>query len=179
MSDIAEIYNGILREYQISLKEASCDSSIKPHEYMTESICGVIDFDKVKESVFNKSAEVPTSCDALHFDGKELYLIEFKNGKIEGDNNKVKELHRNAYDSLLLLLEKFGATALSMREKINFIVVYREDKNDCRHKINKHVAELAKGGLVRFGFGKFSPWYKSIATLDMNAFNDGFVKEKF
>ena len=117
----------IIDEKVSTLKETSYD---KEHTvYMTESNLKVCNFDDVKDwYVENKvplSNPNPKSNDALFFEEKECFFIEFKNGKIDSRVNF--ELNKKIYDSLFIL---FDLEYLDKNEeKVNSISYTREHMN--------------------------------------------------
>ena len=58
----------------------------------------------------------------------KIFLIEFKNAKI--DQKQKHGLNLKLKDSLLILMDSFGFNLKDFQKRLNYIVVYREEKND-------------------------------------------------
>lgn len=82
-----------------------------------------INFDEIREKWYPDHKEpqpnnVPCSVDALLFEEKGIYLIEFKSGHAEKVN-----LFRKIYDSIMMLIEKDKLTFEKSRKECTYIVV--------------------------------------------------------
>lgn len=93
----------------------------------------VVDFDKVKEIYCDKhldaSHTILKSVDTyLEGNNNQIFLIEFKNAKI--DQKQKYGLNLKLKDSLLILTDSFGFNLKDFQERLNYIVVYSEAKND-------------------------------------------------
>lgn len=83
-----------------------------------------IDFDGIRQKwyPYHRQApqpnNVPCSVDALLFERKGTYLIEFKSGHVEKAN-----LIRKIYDSIMMLIEKDNFTFDKSRKECTYIVV--------------------------------------------------------
>ncbi|MDR2360406.1 MAG: hypothetical protein LBD85_03870 [Oscillospiraceae bacterium] len=204
-------------QYRASLKETSKDTSDKSgkskvgnnaqEEYMTESDIQVINFDEffVKDFAAETNTRQLPSCDALYVGADGTYtLIEFKNGKIEVENNPLsteklgkKIQRRNKVDnaikqqlshSLLILLKAFGKDIDFLTRKLGFILVYNEDKNPniaksvqeskSYNEISAEVGTLGNYPILPGGFGylrNYRPFLKSVNVYTKEQFEEKFV----
>ena len=131
ISDKLEI--AIFADNKKSLCEVSLDDSDKnypvymideSYEYFQDT---VIDFDDVKTAFcksFAKSNEVFKSADALYFDEvkNKLVFVEFKNGRVKGIKEKLK-------DSLLVFSDIAAVDLEFCRKYCEYIVVYNYEAN--------------------------------------------------
>ena len=131
ISDKLEI--AIFADNKKSLCEVSLDNSDKnypvnmidnTYEYFQDM---VVDFDGVKTDFcksFSKSEEVFKSADALYFDEvkNKLVFVEFKNGKVKGIKEKLK-------DSLLVFSDIAAVDLEFCRKYCEYIVVYNYEAN--------------------------------------------------
>ncbi len=131
ISDKLEI--AIFADNKKSLCEVSLDDSDKnypvymideSYEYFQDT---VIDFDHVKTAFcksFAKSNEVFKSADALYLDKvkNKLVFVEFKNGKVKGIKEKLK-------DSLLVFSDIAAVNLEFCRKYCEYIVVYNYEAN--------------------------------------------------
>ena len=141
---------------KITLKQASCDTSTKDHECMTESEQEVFDFDAIKgqyaKQCIPQVKPEPASNDALWLDKEHMIFIEFKNGRIDGKLNN--EIFRKIYDSILMLMDEkldiswwrpdYVSNISYMRKNMDYILVYNEDKMN-----NKTTTVQTKNGWTR------------------------------
>lgn len=93
----------------------------------------VVDFDNVKKIYcakhLNASYTILKSVDTyLEGNNDQIFLIEFKNAKI--DQKQKHGLNLKLKDSLLILMDSFGFNLKDFQKRLNYIVVYREEKND-------------------------------------------------
>lgn len=175
-----------------NLKEISKDDSDKENiHYMTESLKEAVDFDAVKTNyanVLKLSEECASSVDGLFEATECLVFIEFKNGKMKGEKQKVKEKVR---DSLLIFCDITGKHIADTREWSEFILVYNIDKNPMpnqvkkeavqesysRVEIAKHFSNKAKKEFIRFDLEKFKTLYfKEVHTYSEDEFQDYLKK---
>lgn len=122
----------IFRDNISTLKKTSLSEENEIKNYMTESTVSVINFDKVKKAYIRKLQPkpefMPSSSDALHIgDNGKISFIEFKNGKINGEQRY--GIYQKIYDSLLIFNDITGESVSSCREDADFILVYNESKN--------------------------------------------------
>ena len=93
----------------------------------------VVDFDNVKKIYcakhLNASYTILKSVDTyLEGNNNQIFLIEFKNAKI--DQKQKHGLNLKLKDSLLILTDSFGFNLKDFQKRLNYIVVYSEEKND-------------------------------------------------
>jgi len=93
----------------------------------------VVDFDNVKkfycDKHLNASYTILKSVDTyLEGNNNQIFLIEFKNAKI--DQKQKHGLNLKLKDSLLILTDSFGFNLKDFQKRLNYIVVYSEEKND-------------------------------------------------
>lgn len=93
----------------------------------------VVDFDNVKKIFCDKhlktSYTILKSVDTyLEGNNNQIFLIEFKNAQI--DKKQKYGLNIKLKDSLLILTNSFGFNLKDFQERLNYIVVYSESKND-------------------------------------------------
>jgi hypothetical protein len=162
-------FQSLLESYCSTLKDTSLDSYNSA--YMTESQIKVINFDNFTGFIAKvlHPQETPTSCDALMFCDEAFFLIEFKNGKIEGDEKK-SEIKIKILESLLLFLGEFYKTVDYTRENLIFILVYNENKFKERY--------LEKGkDLENFiGIRRFEKiYFKEVYAYSKNKFNKEII----
>lgn len=177
---------------KVTLRETSFDSSNK--EYMTQSTLEVINFDGLKEKFFkkikNNSEQKLCSNDALYFCGdNEIYMIEFKNGRITKE--EIYKLFWKNFDSVLIYMHYDLQDIGKLKDKLNYILVYNDDKNPdapgtsesisqsmSRNKLGQRLAENAKEEFVRFGLGYFKNYsFKSVYMLTKEQFEERFLSK--
>lgn len=168
----------VLSECLTTLDKCSYDDANKV--FMTNDSRPAVDFDKAKDMyVQSLSLSVeccyPDSNDALicKNDGRYVF-IEFKNGKIvrnKSNETVVKakvqyKLMEKCYDSVLLLCDIIKKDISWMRENVEYVLVYNEQKNtfspsnpDSVEPSLKVISDnvFANAGMeeIRFGVGKF------------------------
>lgn len=175
--------------YRTTLKETSYDNDNK--EYMTQSTLEVVDFDKLKNLFQSNLRREKTLCsnDALfeNHDG-EIFMIEFKNGRIKSD--VIHKLHRKNYDSVLIHLHYDNRDIKTITEKLNYILVYNEEKNPnesgtnesisrstSRNMIGTTLASRANTHPIFFGLNYFRGYiFKEVYTLTKKQFEEQFIQ---
>lgn len=113
------------QNYLSSLKETSYDKNNK--EYLCYSNKEVVNFDDFTQNTSDFAFKKSKSCDALYLpdDRKEVYCIEFKNGKIKNDNIKGKYIA-----SLINLQTIFQKENIAVKNyQFYFFVVYKNPTN--------------------------------------------------
>jgi MoaA/NifB/PqqE/SkfB family radical SAM enzyme len=180
---LAGIYQQMLREFGDTLKYTSKDSDEEANPkgrgvFMTPSQERVVNFDTFKKSIAAKFAlkDSPKSCDALYMPAEnEWFLIEFKNGSI--DREKVFQIRRKIFESLLLLTEKLDKTICFTRENLSFILVYNETIP--RIEIGKSLSNLAGNSqFFPFGLDSFKKLYfKEVYVWNKKEFDSNFVEK--
>ena len=117
-----------------SCKKTLRDCSKDDHENALSNIVDdVVDFDNVKkfycDKHLNASYTILKSVDTyLEGNNNQIFLIEFKNAKI--DQKQKHGLNLKLKDSLLILTDSFGFNLKDFQKRLNYIVVYSEEKND-------------------------------------------------
>lgn len=126
----------IFNDKKETLQETSKDDSDPENiQYMTSSAKEVINFDLVKRDYTNQlgiSEEAVTSADAITWSEEGIFVIEFKNGKV--NNRNIKDKVR---DTLLIFLDIIGETIEFSRNNMEFIVVYNLEKNPLPNQLKK------------------------------------------
>lgn len=121
----------IFRESMSTLRETSKDDHDNmAQDFMTDSEKIVVDFDLVKEKYIEHLglSDIPKSNDALLDAGNgDLIFIEFKNGYI--DSKKQFDIRKKIYDSTLIFTDIVSAGISSMRQYMEYILVYNGKAN--------------------------------------------------
>lgn len=176
-------------EYTTTLKEISFDR--QNNEYMTESELEVINFDCVKE-MFSKNLDNQTdrtlcSNDGLFCIDNLEYMIEFKNGRIKNDT--IHKLFWKNFDSILIYLHYKSDSIEKIKDSLNYILVYNEDKNynhkgtdteisssNSRTEIGNTLAKKSGDTFIKFGLGYFKNYiFKNVYTVTKAEFEERFV----
>lgn len=178
-----------------TLKETSIDNRDKGYAaYMTNSDRAAVNFDDVKREYIRtlNLSEEPKSNDALFLtDNNELVFVEFKNGFM--DSAKKYAVRKKIYDSIIILTDILNMGIGSLRDSMQYILVYNEDvnreENDVRKKNSyiqnsnafdsfaKNVSKLAKKEYVCFGVRIFENYcFKNVHTYTEKEFEQ-FLKE--
>ncbi|EGF15847.1 hypothetical protein J1C81_02975 [Streptococcus sanguinis] len=117
-----------------SCKKTLRDCSKDDHgNALSNIVDDVVDFDNVKkfycDKHLNASYTILKSVDTyLEGNNNQIFLIEFKNAKI--DQKQKHGLNLKLKDSLLILTDSFGFNLKDFQKRLNYIVVYSEEKND-------------------------------------------------
>ena len=121
----------IFGKYTTTMKETSLDGNNEQKEYMTDSLCEVINFDQVKEEYVRglSLSELPKSNDAL-LETKQglLVFVEFKNGYM--DRSKQFALRKKIYDSVLIFCDITSCKVSDLRKNMEYVLVYNEVANE-------------------------------------------------
>lgn len=175
--------------YKATLKKTSYDDHNK--EYMTHSTLEVVNFDELKNQFQRELRGERPLCsnDALfeNPDG-EIFMIEFKNGRL--DKTEIYNLLRKNYDSVLIHMHYDKRDIRTIKENLNYILVYNEEKNqskegtnesisssDSRKKIGDTFASKAKDNFNLFGLGYFERYtFKKVYTLTQKQFEEQFIQ---
>lgn len=177
--------------YRTTLKETSYDND--NNEYMTESTLEVVDFDKLKNhfqsNLDRKDERTFCSNDALfeNHDG-EIFMIEFKNGRIQRDVQF--NLFWENFDSVLIHMHYDRRDIQTIKEKLNYILVYNEVKNQnvdgtndsisqstSRNKIGATLASKANTHFILFGLNYFKGYiFREVFTLTKKQFEEQFIQ---
>lgn len=136
----------------------------------------VINFDRFKTLFCNHelgiTEEALKSVDCyLELDNGQIYLIEFKNGKI--DNSVRKDLNTKLKDSLLMINHSFEQNLGYAKTNINYVVVYNSTKNGLSAKSFKSAMnkKTSKSKSIRFDLSKMSDILNSVNTIAQEDFN--------
>ena len=171
-------------ENMTTLKETSADKrDAASCAYMTESDIPAVDFDLVKKKYVEELglSVVPMSNDALFHHGEEkIVFVEFKNGYI--GKKEQFNIRKKIYDSVLIYSDITKSGISSMREDVDYVLVYNEDINTgdsgqlekgadyiqdspSFDSFAKGVSALARERYVGFGVGMFENYcFKRVHT---------------
>jgi hypothetical protein len=180
------IYLEMLNKFGETFEKTSEDVNMAgTNRYMTGCQERVVNFDNFKSDFVKtlKLSETPLSCDVFYAASTgELFLIEFKNGKIDALKNY--EIKVKIFESLLILSEKISKTIDFTRGNLNFILVYNESiphgfdqfNNTGKKSIQDKLSKLGKLRYVRFGLQRFEKLYfKDVYTYTKMEFESEFV----
>lgn len=185
----------ILYSNMSTLKETSIDNRNKGYTaYMTVSDRAAVNFDDVKREYIRtlNLSEEPKSNDALFLtDKNELVFVEFKNGFM--DSAKKYAVRKKVYDSIIILTDILNLGIGSLRDKMQYILVYNETVNkeetdvkkknshvqssDAFDSFAKNVSRLAQKEYICFGVRIFENYcFKKVHTYTEKEFEQ-FLKE--
>ena len=180
----------IFKNNMTTFKETAYDKDGKEPGYMTNSEIQVINFDKVKDCYIKDMSLTgkPCSNDALYI-GKnsKIFFVEFKNGNLEKNKQKIFNVYNKIYDSLLIFNDIVHQNISFCRENLYFILVYNESKNCSEERetkqedspkamISKRIHNKAKKKFVRFGLEKFEKiYFKEVFTYTESEFENLFL----
>lgn len=180
----------IFKDNMTTFKETSYDKDGKEPGYMTNSEIQVINFDEVKNCYIKDMSLTgkPCSNDALYI-GKnsKIFFVEFKNGNLEKNKQKIFNVYNKIYDSLLIFNDIVHQNISFCRENLYFILVYNESKNCSEERetkqedspkamISKRIHNKAKKKFVRFGLEKFEKiYFKEVFTYTESEFENLFL----
>lgn len=170
-----------------TMKDASFDTANK--EYMTECEFNVYSLDSYKDlyakTICPISAISMKSCDALFVNDEDIYLLEFKNGKIStSERHAIKQ---KIYDTLLMLLDELEEHVSFSREKMTFVLIYNAQNNSRqntvahnaasigRDELLPHLNKLSGKPIVRFGLANMKLFFKDIFTYSREEFHSLFL----
>lgn len=169
------------KDVKTSLQETSKDTSDGNIRYMTLCNKRVINFDLVKRKYLNSlglSEEKAKSVDALcQVDSNDgvLYMIEFKNGKVES-----RDIELKTRDSLLIFQSIIKEQLEFIRENVHFILVYNKDNNplDIRTEKAMHMAKMGRTDYTAFGLANLREYcFKSVKALNAEEFEEEFISK--
>lgn len=173
-----------------SIKEVSYDDKNK--EYMITSQLQVINFDKVKKE-YCKNFSIkspPKSCDGLYISGDKIFLLEFKNGKVDSF-----DVGRKIYDSILIFSDLTESRISETRKNVEYILIYNKEKNNSGREDEKNSArniqqsenyekleqsffKIAKEEMKKFNLERFETYVlKEIHTYTKEEFEKFFIKK--
>lgn len=139
----------ILKNNLSTLKETSIDHHEKNVvKYMTNSERKAVNFDHVKKDYIKglSLSKAPKSNDALFLSNdKRLIFVEFKNGFMDGE--KKFSIRKKIYDSIIILTDILNTGISSLRDKMEYILVYNESANSNEIEVlgkNKYLVQHSK-----------------------------------
>ena len=181
IKDIKLIISNFIENKEINTLENTINItsySQSDNEYMTKANNIVINGDILKD-IYNTKYNFtnrPKSADAVYkFENGNIYIIEFKNGKINNKEDKL-DIFKKAYDTFLILLDIGIIKDLDYsRNYTTYILVYNKLKNDEPNKDNIY-KYFAKNALI---YKKYN--FKDLYTLQEVLFKESFActKEDF
>ena len=181
IKDIKLIISNFIENKEINTLENTINItsySQSDNEYMTKANNIVINGDILKD-IYNTKYNFtnrPKSADAVYkFENGNIYIIEFKNGKINNKEDKL-DIIKKAYDTFLILLDIGIIKDLDYsRNYTTYILVYNKLKNDEPNKDNIY-KYFAKNALI---YKKYN--FKDLYTLQEVLFKESFActKEDF
>ena len=134
MNEIGNFDVSPLRDSVTTLKETSKDDSSNEVSFMTESAYPAYDFDDAMHKYIaclpkgKRPEGVPCSVDAFVKVGNELFvMVEFKNGRL--DKQTCAQVREKFFCSVLMLGDLLGWTLEYIRQHVEFILEYNEQKN--------------------------------------------------
>ena len=182
----------ILMRNMSTLQKCSEDDSVDDGScYMTKLSLQTVNFDGVKSDYvasLGMSENQPKSLDALMVANGKLTFVEFKNGSMKKEKDRVRE---KALVSLLILNDIMGCDISYTRDNVDMILVYNYEKNPPHQPSKKYVRDtpsrdylkrniLAKAGeeYVRFNLGRLQRLYfHRVFTYNVEEF-ERFVSKK-
>ncbi|MDR1923478.1 MAG: hypothetical protein LBQ66_03800 [Planctomycetaceae bacterium] len=162
----------MLGEFAATFAKVSEDKANKC--VMIDRHLDVVDFDTYKERVASKFVPLmlPKSCDALWYADGLFYLIEFKNGTVNG-----RELWTKVFDSLLLLTEALDSTIEYTRENLVFVLVCQDDVY--RSIIRDWISQRTRGTKDRESLGNLKRGLEKIYFKEVLVCNPTEFLAKF
>ncbi len=167
----------IFKDNMVTLREASLDdSNLANLQYMTEASLPVVNFDSVKRDYLKDIAcqdEALSSVDALMLADNKV-LIEFKNGDIRKKEARLA-IHGKIQNSLLLLCDITDSKISTLRNALDFILVYNESKNPVanREYIAQRLNALAKQKVARFSLENYrGVYFRKVYTYTEREFSE-------
>ena len=123
-------YESLLETFGDTLEKLSEDTSKQSEEgnvYLTKSKTKVINFDNFSHSIAESinPNNRPASCDVLLKLNNYYYFIEFKNGRIDEDEQYA--IREKILESILVFLEQINQTISYSRNNCYFILVYNRN----------------------------------------------------
>lgn len=166
----------IFTKNQSTLRNTSYDDNNS--EYMTELELLVIDFDNVKEQYLQSIGcqdESLTSVDALLSKANCNVFIEFKNGSLAKKEVRLG-IYSKIQDSLLMLCDITDSHISQLRQCMDFVLVYNEEKNPStsnkeKDYINDRLMKLGGEEFVRFGMSRYAGvYFRKVHTYNVEKF---------
>lgn len=153
---------------------------------MTELEVPVIDFDNVKEQYLQSIGcqdESLTSVDALLSKANCNVFIEFKNGSLAKKEVRLG-IYSKIQDSLLVLCDITDSHISQLRQCMDFVLVYNEEKNQSKSNkgkdyINDRLMKLGGEEFVRFGMKRYDGvYFRKVHTYNVEKFKKYILKVK-
>lgn len=177
----------IFKDNYKTLKEISIDNhNLENPSYMTESEFVCIDFDSVKNDYRDRLQALvnPKSIDALIIGQKINTMIEFKNGIV--DKRLIQSIKDKMLNSVIIYSDITGESIESIRENMDFILVYNYDKNPFnikeykenyyRNMFVRRLSKKAKERYTQFGLFKYEGYiFRNIYTYSKRDFKEQFT----
>lgn len=179
----------ILKNSICPINEASIDNHNGNVICMTDSLLDVVNFDRVKDAYIESLgvSKIPKSSDAFYVSKNKMYLIEFKNGRM--DAKKIFDVRRKIFDSLLILTDILQIGISCTRKDLSYILVYNETRNPVNEKENElqispsrvkiadYFLHQGKSKFIRFNLEEFERMYfKDMFTVTVSEFEEHFLK---
>ena len=168
------------KKYETTLKETSKSEPVSGEvSYMTELTIPAYNFDRVVHEYAKPYhlEKIPASNDALVQQGDHYYFIEFKSGNLAG-GQKIAEVKRKIYDSLLIFNDIIGETISFTRAHMSYVLVYDPIKNQKPlADIIKVMGALAKRPADLFGLrGQFrGVYFNEVYTLSTDELEEKII----
>lgn len=170
-----------------SLKQISIDNHDKENpSFMTESEFVCVDFDSVKDDYREKLGTIvnPKSIDALIFGEKVNTMVEFKNGVV--DKRLIQTIIEKMLNSVIMYVDITGESVKSVRENMDFILVYNYEKNPFnikkyrqnyyRDMFVRSLSKKARERYTQFGLFKYEGYiFRAIYTYSKRDFKEQFT----
>lgn len=177
----------IFEENLRTLKQISIDNhDISNPSFMTESEFLCIDFDSVKDDYVDKLSTIvtPKSIDALILKDNNKTMVEFKNGIV--DKKLISSIVDKMLNSVIIYSDITGESVESIRQNMDFILVYNYDKNPFnikKYKQNyyrdmfvKSLSKKARERYTQFGLFKYEGYiFRAIYTYSKKDFKEEFT----
>ncbi|WP_270288226.1 hypothetical protein [Enterococcus casseliflavus] len=180
----------VLENYRKTIRDLSYDST--NDEYMTDSLVQAIDFDRVKDQFTSRigyrDCKSPMSNDVFYTDSDGThYFIEFKNGA----NILPHMLSQKNYDSTIILAILLSEKLEDLKDNLQYILVYNEEKITEESLINRYVqnskerdsigkffSKKAKTTFIFFQQDFFKGYlFSEVFTLNKKEFQEMFVSK--
>lgn len=177
----------IFKDNLRTLKQISIDNHDKENpSFMTDSEFVCIDFDSVKDDYRDMHGMIvnPKSIDALIFGKENNTMIEFKNGIV--DKRLIQSIIEKMLNSVIMYVDITGESVESVRENMDFILVYNYEKNPFNIKKYKQnyyrdmfvrsLSRKAKERYTQFGLFKYEGYiFREIYTYSKKDFKEQFT----
>lgn len=165
--------------FQQKLTIEHCSYNKEKKSCLVNSNFGVIKFEEVREKYLEKKnisdKDFLGACDSIHIHQENIYLIEFKDGKV-----KPKEVKSQINSSILILMDIFKLDTSKIKDYLYLIFVYNEKANsekECEDDIpSGKLRNLTRAS--RFTLHYYEKLYfKEVHTLTPAQFQNEFISE--